>query len=46
MGAERLIYAFSLVLTFYLSLVVCEIEPRYDEKIQLSATSTVSSHEI
>ncbi|XP_071643762.1 putative divalent cation/proton antiporter TMEM165 [Temnothorax americanus] len=40
MGAERLIYACSLILTFYLSAVVCEIEPRYDEKIQLSATST------
>lgn len=40
MGAELLIYACSLILTFHLSAVVCEIEPRYDEKIQLSATST------
>ncbi|XP_011883303.1 PREDICTED: transmembrane protein 165 [Vollenhovia emeryi] len=40
MGAERLIYACSLILTICLSAVVCEIEPRYDEKIQLSATST------
>ncbi|XP_011700703.1 PREDICTED: transmembrane protein 165-like [Wasmannia auropunctata] len=40
MGAERLIYVCSLILTFYLSAVLCEIEPRYDEKIQLSATTT------
>lgn len=40
MGAERLIYVCSLILSFYLSVVLCEIEPRYDEKIQLSATST------
>ncbi|KAG5310184.1 TM165 protein, partial [Acromyrmex insinuator] len=40
MGTEHLIYACSLILTFYLSVVFCEIEPRYDEKIELFATST------
>ncbi|KYM92524.1 PREDICTED: transmembrane protein 165 [Atta cephalotes] len=40
MGAEHLIYACSLILTFCLSVVFCEIEPRYDEKIELFATST------
>jgi len=46
MRAERLIYACSLILTFCLSIVFCEIEPRYNEKIELSMTSTVSSYEI
>ncbi|KAG5324577.1 TM165 protein, partial [Acromyrmex heyeri] len=40
MGTKHLIYACSLILTFYLSVVFCEIEPRYDEKIELFATST------
>ncbi|KYN18847.1 PREDICTED: transmembrane protein 165 [Trachymyrmex cornetzi] len=40
MGTEHLIYACSLTLTFCLSAVFCEIEPRYDEKIELFATST------
>ncbi|KYN41075.1 hypothetical protein ALC56_04224 [Trachymyrmex septentrionalis] len=40
MGAKHLIYACALILTFCLSAVVCEIEPRYDEKIELFATST------
>ncbi|CAL1688759.1 unnamed protein product [Lasius platythorax] len=40
MGAERLIYVCSLILVSYLSVVTCEIEPRYDEKLELSATST------
>lgn len=43
MGAEHLIYTCPLILTFYLSAVFCEIEPRYDEKIELFATSTVST---
>jgi len=46
MRAERLIYACSLILTLCLSIVFCEIEPRYNEKIELSMTSTVSSYEI
>lgn len=40
MEDKRLIYVCSLILTFHLSAIVCEIEPRYDDKIQLSATTT------
>lgn len=40
MGTKRLIYICSLIFVFYLSAVSCEIEPRYDEKLELAATST------
>lgn len=39
MRVERLIYIFCLSLIFYLSTVVCEIQPHYDEKLY-TATST------
>ncbi|XP_070169219.1 putative divalent cation/proton antiporter TMEM165 [Polyergus mexicanus] len=40
MEVKRPIYICSLILVFYFSTVICEIEPRYDEKLQLIATST------
>ncbi|XP_020296345.1 transmembrane protein 165 isoform X2 [Pseudomyrmex gracilis] len=40
MGAQSLIYACSLLIfIFYFSIVACEVEPRYDEKIQLRTTT-------
>ncbi|XP_029680788.1 transmembrane protein 165 [Formica exsecta] len=42
MEVKRPIYICSLILIFYFSTVICEIEPRYDEKLQLLATSTKS----
>ncbi|XP_020296344.1 transmembrane protein 165 isoform X1 [Pseudomyrmex gracilis] len=42
MGAQSLIYACSLLIfIFYFSIVACEVEPRYDEKIQLRTTTQV-----
>jgi len=46
MGIDRLIFICCLISVLSFSVVAGEIEPRYDEKLQLTVTSTVSSFDI
>jgi hypothetical protein len=46
MAIEHLIWICCLISVLSFSMVTGEIEPRYDEKLQLTVTSTVSSFDI